>query len=259
MSGRLTGSYEKVISGAWGMHQIILPRDGVAPLQVRPIVGGTELGEFKLSDLLTGTFNIQSKEPAELAELEQTLSNDYDISSKGSLVGPLGALSSCAGELDAAGVKKVQLSMIKGVLASVDEGELYRAISRATIRQDGPLAQSRKALLLTAVASAERFQVNLANRTGGSVAADAKLVDQVQAKIEGKVSLTSDGGLLIRHDKPKAFAARLWSLKRPLIGGDKVRILTVKGPIGLLGDSDEISIDPEFTDDTGLIDMTIGL
>ncbi|MBX9645552.1 MAG: hypothetical protein K2X57_00680 [Xanthobacteraceae bacterium] len=259
MSGRLMGSYEKVINGTFSMHQIVMPRDGVAPLQVRPIVGGAELGEFALRDVLNGTFNISAKPPVDLADLDQTLSNDYDLSSKGSLAGPLGALSNAAAELDASGAKKVQLSMVKGVLATVDEGELYRAVSASTIRPNGPLAQSGKAFLLTAVASVERFQINLANRTGGSVAADAKLVDQLQGKIEGKLSLSSDGGLVIHHEKPKAFAARIWLLKRPWTGGDKVRILTVKGPMGLLGNSTDPAVDPEFAEGSGLPDMTVGL
>ena len=259
MSGRLMGSFEKIVEGTFGLHQIVMPRDGIAPLQVRPIVGGAELGEFALRDVLNGSFNIPLEPPAELADIEQTRSNDYDVSSKGSLAGPLGSLSSASAELEASGAKKVQVSMVKGSLASVDEGELYRAVSAATIRPNGPLAQSGKAYLLTAVASVERFKIDLASRTGGSVAADAKLVEQIQAKIEGKVSLTSDGGLLVQHEKPKAFAARVWLLKRPWTGGDKVQVLTVKGPMGLLGNSEETKIDPEFAEQSGLSDMTIRL
>ncbi|MGY3449181.1 hypothetical protein [Bradyrhizobium sp. USDA 4353] len=232
----VTGSFEKIVEGTFGMHQIVMPRDGIAPLQVRPIVGGAELGEFTLRDVLNGSFNIPVKPTVELADVEQTRSNDYDVSSRGSFRGPLGELSDATAELETSGAKKVQVSLVNGSLISVDEGELYRAVSSATIRADGPLAQSGKAYLLTAVASVKQFKIDLANRTGGSVAADAKLVAQIQAKVEGKVSLTSDGGLLIQHERPKAFAARVWLLRRPWTGGDKVQVLTVKGTMGLLGE-----------------------
>jgi len=246
-------SFEDVLFKDAGLHQLRLPRSGIKVFDVQAQDGGRAVGRYQLSDLLDGDFTqLKVLDAADLADLNRATSKDYNLNLKADVGGLAGLIAKAKGALATKGAHQVSFRWVDATLEEADHGALDNALYSSTIRQDGPLARGLAGVVITAVAATRSYVIELVDADGGSVAGGADAAEAVSVALDASAEVSSKGGLQITHATPVVFAVRAQVLKRGLLG--KLRVITPKGALTLLGDDASAELDQEFVDALGLCD-----
>nr|WP_295105876.1 hypothetical protein [uncultured Caulobacter sp.] len=250
-------SFEEVLFADTGLHQLRLPRTGVKVFDVQAQDNGRPVGAYTLADLLDGDFGgLTTSDVSDLADLNRTVSRDYNLDAKGGVGGLAGLVAKAKGALAAKGARQVAFRWVEGQLVQADQGGLDRAILKSKIRPDGPLARGLAGVVITAVASTTRYTIQLVDADGGSVSAQADAADAVSAELGAKVEVSKSGGLEVTHPTPVVFAVRCIVLQPKTFGGG-LRIVYPKGPRELMGETPGQDLHAEYVAVTGVAGDTL--